>query len=293
MNKNLWTVGPQGQLNFRIRERHATDGQRQDTFWEHTGFSIAIMVICGTLDAVLFYQLFSSFLFDHPAVRLLSVIGCLVGFDVIPICLGVLLRKREQGFQVKLWLMCLLLAGFALALVGNIWLRIVLRDLVLPAQSTGGTSYIGEAAYETAVNPGAFPFAAFSSFLPIVTSIASFGASYMSFNPLKTRLARLRKRQVALEDAISQVESTLVEYDANQDFEDQLMAIDDEQYANTLGMMEAQAVMFSNYVRERIKEHLGDPSATNELSKDIRQELRERLTEEGEAPSSDSLSLIA
>ena len=293
MKKNLWKVGTQGQLGFRLREDHADNNLRPDTFWEHTGFAIAIMLICGTLDAVLFYQLFSSILYDHPAVRFLSVIGCLVGFDVIPICLGILVRKHEQGFRIKLWLMALLFAGFVLALTGNIWLRIVMRDLVLPAQSSSATSFIGAVSLEDAVNPGALPFAVFSSLLPVVTSIASFGVSYITFNPLKTRMVRLRKEQVALEDAISQVESTLVEYDTNQDFEKQLMAIDDAQYENALGMLKEHASMYCDYVRERIKEQLGDPAATNELSKDIHQEICERLNGEGKSTAPKNLSLIA
>ena len=38
-------------------------------------------------------------------------------------------------------------------------------------------------------------------------------------------------------------------------------------------MTREKAVTYCDYVRERIKEHLGDPASSNELSKDSRQKL--------------------
>lgn len=272
--KNLWTVNRQGGLDFGLRRDLTKREFAADSTWEHPTAALVVMLLCASLDFVLFKQLFASFLYDHVLIQWFSIVGLLVGFDCAPIYAGILVRKRSQGYRVPAWLMCLLAAAFTLALVGNIWLRIELRDLVLPASSSTGTSLFGAVTEETETNPAALPYAIFAAALPIVTSLVSFGISYITSNPLKSRLKTMHTAQVELEASIGELEAILTEYDEDPDLAARLTAEDDEQYETQLGMTREQAVTYCDYVRERIKEHLGDPAASNELSKDSRQALQ-------------------
>lgn len=234
--------------------------------------AIIVMLICAVLDFVMFQQLFSSFLYDHALIRWFSIVGCLIAFDLAPIYLGIFVRKLDQGYRVSLLLPCLAILAFALAIAGNVWLRIVMRDLVLPASSSG-TSLFGTVSEAEAVNPGAMPYAIFSAALPVGTSLVSFIISYITSNPLKSKLKTLHMAQIELEDSIGQLEAILTEYEEDSNLTDRLTEEDDEQFATVLGMTREKAVAYCDYVRERIKEHLGDPAASNELSKDSRQKL--------------------
>lgn len=272
-NNNLWAVNQQGGLEFGLRNELLKREYQVDSMWEHPVVAVAVMFVCATLDFVLFKQLFASFLYDHVLIQWFSIIGCLIGFDLAPIYLGILVRKKNQGYRISLLLLGLLILAFALAIAGNVWLRIEMRDLVLPAASSTGTSLFGSVAEEESVNPGAMPYAIFTAALPIVTSLVSFGISYITSNPLKNKLKNLHTSQVKLEDSIGQLKAILIEYEEDPDLTGRLTAEDDEQYATCLGLTREQAVAYCDYVRERIKEHLGDPAASNELSKDSRQAL--------------------
>ena len=272
-NNNLWAVNQQGGLEFGLRNELLKREYQVDSMWEHPVVAVAVMFVCATLDFVLFKQLFASFLYDHVLIQWFSIIGCLIGFDLAPIYLGILVRKKNQGYRISLLLLGLLILAFVLAIAGNVWLRIEMRDLVLPAASSTGTSLFGSVAEEETANPAAMPYAIFTAALPIVTSLVSFGISYITSNPLKNKLKVLHTSQVKLEDSIGQLKAILIEYEEDPDLTGRLTAEDDEQYATCLGLTREQAVAYCDYVRERIKEHLGDPAASNELSKDSRQAL--------------------
>ncbi|MCR5826272.1 MAG: hypothetical protein K6G54_06880 [Oscillospiraceae bacterium] len=282
-NKNLWVVNRQGGLEFGLRRDLMEQEYHADSVWERPSAAIAVMLLCGTLDFVLFKQLFASFLYDHVLIQWFSITGLLVGYDLAPIYLGIYVRKRNQGFRVSTWLIGLLIFAFLLALSGNVWLRLELRDVVLPASSGSGTSLLGTVVQEeAAVNPAALPYAIFAAALPVVTSLVSFAISYITSNPLKGRLKTLNAAQVALEASAGQLEAILAEYEEDPDLTGRLTAEDDEQYETELGMTREQAVAYCDYVRQRIKERLGDPAASNELSKDSRQALQslfERMEE--------------
>ena len=185
---NLWSVNEQGGLEFSLRKQLAEKEYKAESTWEHPAAALIVMLVCATLDFVMFKQLFASFLYDQVLIQWFSIIGCLIGFDLAPIYLGILVRKRNQGYRVDPLLLGLLILAFALAITGNIWLRIVMKDLVLPAASSTGTSLFGAVTEEETSNPGALPYAIFSAALPIVTSLVSFGISYITSNPLKEKL---------------------------------------------------------------------------------------------------------
>ena len=286
--KNLWNLNAQGGLEFGLRTRLAENGYHADSVWEHPLAAFITMVLCATLDFVMFKQLFGSFLHENVLIQYFSIIGCIIGMDVAPIYLGITIRKHNQGYNVSWILASLFLGAFLIALLANVCLRIQVRDLALPPEASATAfSFSNTAATEETSNPNAMAYAIFASALPIVTSFVSFGVSYVSSNPLKKELHRCHCEQVEREAAISQLEALLMEYDMDADLTERLTREDDEQYNNTLGMTRELGVMHCNYVRQRIKEHLGDPAATNELSKDCREPLLtlfDRQKEGGDNP---------
>lgn len=271
--KSLWTMDKQGNLVFPLREAQLNGAYTPDSKWEHPYAAIIIMLVCGTLDYVVFKSTFSSILYDAVWLQRLSVIGFLVAFDLAPIYLGILVKKSSQGMKVSTFAVITLSTAFALALVGNVWLRITIKDILVPADSVSSTSIFSSSTSSTDSNSAALPYAIVSSILPLATSIVSFVASYMSSNPLRDKLKKLREKQVELEDAIGQLEAVVEEYDEETDYKARLLDEDDSSYENAVRITQELGFMYADYVRERIKEHLGDAAATNELSKDCRDRL--------------------
>ena len=278
MKKNkLYCIDRQGNLSFALRADLARRFGRSDSGWESPVVSILIMAACGILDFTMFHQLFSSFLYDSLAVRTLSIIGMLIGFDLAPIYLGIVLKKRKQGLNAGMVTEIVMIVAFAMAFIANIALRIAVRKLILPDILFSNTFDDGT-AISTALHVN-FPmvYALFASALPVVTSFVSFGVSYQSANPLRARVQRLKEEQIRTEDAIAQIEAVLMEYEADSDYLNRLLEEDEQKYRNMLEIIQERTLLYCDYVRERLKEHLGDPTSNNELSKDNRGQLLQLL----------------
>lgn len=275
-NAKLYKIDNQGHLKFPLRTEIVRNFGKADSIWEHPAVSIVIMVVCGLLDLVMFRQLFSSFLYDSKAVQILSIIAMLIGFDLAPILGGHVLKKRQQGLDSGGMAVVYGLA-FMLAFTWNIVLRIQVKDMVLPDLSSAMTSILGGTSEVDTTNSLALVYALFASALPVITSLVSFGASFQSSNPLGKQVKKLREEQIAIEDDIVEIEALLMEYEEDLDHFKRLLEEDEQKYQNMIEMLHEKMVFYCDYVRERLKEHLGNPTSSNELSKDNRTSLLSAL----------------
>ena len=270
----LWTIDQQGQLHFPMRSKIAGGTAGADTAWEHPVALFIVLLLCAALDFIMFKQLFAAILYDSVWIQRFSILGLLICFDLAPIYLGLFLKKRKQGYRVENWILFGLAAAFFAAFIGNVFLRISMRDVVLPDLTQTSTSVMGEVQADTAAGSDrAMAYALFAAFLPFGTSLVSFGISYLTANPLGKHLRRLRREEVEAQEALDQIDATIAEYDASADHLILLQQEEDERYRATMAAIGEQTLHYCDYVRERIKEHLGDPAALNELSKPRREEL--------------------
>lgn len=282
-NGQFYKMDRQGNLVFSRRGELAKEYGKGDSGWESQRVAIGVMAACGILDFVMFYQLFSSFLYDSQAVLMLAILGMLIGFDLGSIYIGIVLKKRRQGIDAGLVVAAAMGVAFLVAFIANIALRIGVKDLVLPDLSSLTTSAFGEVSQADTGSDLALLYALFASALPVVTSLVSFGISFQTANPLKQRMQKLRMEQVKLEDDIVKIEALLMEYDADSDYFARLLLEDEEKYRDTLEFIKEKMLHYCDYVRERLKEHLGDPVANNVLSQDNRGELLKQYNDESAA----------
>ena len=283
LNKSLYQIDRQGHLKFPLRAALTKKRAQNDSGWEHPAASVAIMAVCAVLDFVMFKQLFSAFLYDSVVVQMLSIIAMLIGFDLASVYLGIVLKKRQQGLNSSIIVAVFLGVAFIIALAGNVALRIAVKDLVLPDLSAATTSIFGQIEETDTSNELALLYAIFASVMPVITSLVSFGVSFQSAGPLTKRMQRLQGEQVAIEDAIVEIEAILMEYESDPDHFTRLLEEDEQKYQNMLEMLHEKTVLYCDYVRERIKEHLGDPTSNNALSQDNREELLTALVRREES----------
>ena len=245
--------------------------------------SIPILIICVLTDLVCVLNTQSYIVYDSPLILGLSTLGLLIGLDCAPIFLGKALKNRSQGFNSSRLMMFILFLAFIIAAAFNMALRIKLKDIVLPDFSTAATSLIGDVEQSSGSNDIALLYAIFVASIPVITSLASFGVSFNTSNPLKDEIIKLRASKKIIEDGIIETEAILEEYESDRDYYNRLLEDDDERYNQTVELIEEKAVYCSDYVKEKIKEKLGDAAANNELSKDTRGKLLKMINEDGRA----------
>ena len=234
MNKkeSLWKMDAQGGLVFPLRDRLLRNAYAPDSGWERPAAAILVMLVCAVLDFVVFKQLFAAILYDQLLIQWLSVVGCLVAFDLAPVYAGILWKKSRQGLKSDVFSLAALLGAFLLVLAGSVWLRITVKDVLVPPGTAAAFSIFGQSGTQGS-DPAALPYAVFSGALPLATSAVSFIVSCMSSDPLGAGLKALRSRQVQLEAAIGQLRALLAEFDAEQDLQARLAREDEEAFRQT------------------------------------------------------------
>ena len=265
---NLWTIDNQGNMKFSTREGRLESMMDRDTVFGK--LAIGLMFICGAIDFFAFKQQFGIMLYDHPLYQAGMIIGFLVMFDVGAVLLGYFLKRRSQGLKSSKIAEWSLIAVIVTGVVFNLWLRIVKRDELIPLDTMQG-SLFGAVTEGPTSDPAALPYAIVSSLLPLGTTIVSIIASYVGSNPLGNALKKVRKQKVEIENKINEINAAIAELNADKemarrmDEQDARLLAEKVIYARTLGLT------YSDYVRQRIKEHIGDPASTNELSKNVHQ----------------------
>lgn len=264
--QKLYSVDPQGNLNFHLRHQLLKYDSKTESIWEHPIASIFIVVLCAVLDFIMFRQIFSRVLYDDIWTQALGVVSLLISFEIAPLYLGILKKRMDCRLNAGKFIAVLLLCAFVVGVICNAALRFATKDLVLPDFSSASISTIGET--QVSEGDGYLPllFAIFGTLLPIITSFVSFSVSYMSYHPLKQKLKKLRQQQLALEDNINKHEAAEVEYQKYLEYMEKKLAEDEEYYLLTKQLIEKRALLYANYVRHRIKEKLLNPTANNVLS---------------------------
>ncbi len=281
--EQIYEKNESGRIINHTMELVEDNKKRPHSVLENPIISILILPICLLADTICVINTQSYIVYDSLLILILTTLGLLIGLDLAPIYLGKALKNRSQGLNASKAVIAVLFAAFVIAASFNMALRISVKDLVLPDFSTSATSMIGEAQQSSSGSNITLLYAIFVGAIPIITSFASFGVSFNTANPLKDTIIRLRNSKKALEDAIIETEAILSEYGSDKNSYERLISDDEEKYYQTIEMIEEKAVYFADYVREMIKEKLGDTVANNVLSKDTRLRLLKMINEDYEA----------
>lgn len=203
------------------------------------------MAFCAVVDASVFISLFQLISYDSPFMLGIEVAGFVFAFDVVPLYLGIHLRRLKQGLSKDRFILWLALTVCVLACAMNIALRITTIDQMSPDLSESATAYFGMAEKESvdsAINPIAVALTIFGIGLPVLTSIGSFFISFLTYNPLKVRQRREEEMLAVKRDEIRRLNALLSEYDADEKFAEHLKQ-DDQGKLDEMKKMQRAVVL--------------------------------------------------
>lgn len=280
---NVWEMNKAGNIINTGIYRDVEKRFKADTPFDKTAIPYILMFLCATIDGAVFYSLFSMISYDSPANLVLQMAGFLFSFDVIPIFLGIYLKRYRQGLNRTRFLLWLALSICIFAVAMNVVLRICNMDLVSPDSSLLGTSLFGPVAETTrdaGYDSATISLTIFGIGMPILTSGGSFFISYLTYNPLRIKMRRLEKLLTDKKEDIRQLEAIHDEYRYEPDFREHLLEDDALKYKAMRQIHRAKVVGYSEYVIERLKEHIGDPYSNNILSAEVCTGILNRLDQE-------------
>lgn len=196
---NLISIDCNGEFVYHGLNSHISKKYRADTPLDKSFVPYLIMVFCAIVDASVFISLFKMISYDSPFMLGVQVAGCLFAFDVVPLYLGIQLRRIKQGLSKDRFIMWLALVVCILACVMNVILRLMTMKQMSPDLSSTTTSYFGTVVQEsqtTSIDATAIALTIFGIILPVLTSVGSFFISYLTYNKQHYRCYRIRNNLI-------------------------------------------------------------------------------------------------
>lgn len=282
-NDILWKLNRVGEIRSSGLSDTVKKKFKPDTCFDHAAIAFFIMIFCGAVDFFVFRSLMSMISYDSPVMMMVQILGLLFGFDIVPIYLGIQLRRIRQGISRDRFLLIIALLAFAMAFTMNVALRLTTMDLLSPDLSAAALSGLGNpVAADTdaaAADPTAVSMTIYGICLPVVTSVGSFFISYLTYNPLLIRKKRLCALLEESGDRIRRYQAVIQELEADTDLKERLASYEEEKYQIALQEILIQAAQYCAYVMLRLEEYFKDPAATSALTREDCSQIFQRLNE--------------
>lgn len=282
-SKAIYSLTTTGEIVNECLHHNNRKRFKSDTPFDNKIIPYLIMFFCATVDGVVFYSLFSRISHESPMMLVVEIAGFLFGFDIVPIFIGIQYKRLRQGITKDRFVLVMALVVCGLAFAMNIALRIMTIDFISPSTASATTSYMGTVTQETAdsgIDAKAIALTIFGMGIPVVTSLGSCLISFITYNPLEIRKQRLAEMMEDTRDQVRRFDAILDDYAAESDFAENLEAEDEAKYHNMLMMQKAKVIRYCDYVRERLKEQLGNPTSNNVLSESVCENILARLDRE-------------
>ena len=283
-NKEIYSIDRKtGEITNECLHHNNRKRFKADTPFDNSIVPYLIMVFCATVDGVVFYSLFSRISYDSPMMLAVQIAGFLFGFDIIPIFVGIQYKRLRQGITKDRFVLVMALVACGLAFAMNIVLRILTIDQTSPSSLSTVTSYMGTVTQETVesgIDATTIALTIFGMCIPVVTSLGSCLISYITYNPLQIKKQRTAEMMEDTRDEVRRFDAILDDYDAEPDFAENLKMEDEAKYQEMQIMHKAQVIGYCDYVRERLKEQLGNPTSNNVLSESVCETIIARLDKE-------------
>ena len=282
-NKSIFSRDVNGEFIYNGLNAHTSKKYKADTPLDKSFVPYLIMLFCAAVDATVFINLFKLISYDSPIMLGVEVAGFVFAFDAVPLYLGIQLRRLKQGVSKDRFIVWIAIGVCVLACILNIFLRVSTIELMSPDTASASTSYFGTVAEQTSsteADPAAIALTVFGICLPVLTSCGSFFISYLTYNPLKVKKRAAEEMLAEKTDEIRRLDAYIGEYEADVDFAVHLSEDDEGKFREMQRYQKALVLGYTDYVRQRLKEHLGDPTSTNVLSEETCVAILERLEKE-------------
>ena len=235
------------------------------SWWQLPAVSILLLVVFTAGDLANIYMILSDVLTQNPVVLFLfATVLCLL-FNFLPTILARLIRLRQaKMINAPTIYLIVIFIVFLLLLASVFFVRFATRDQEFYTTSLMQSVASGGGNQQTTASPAALPMVFLMTSLPLGAATVSFFISWMA-DPLQEKIRRLEKHRIKLSENLVQLKAFMAEC-ADRQYQTRLMTEDAAKYAVAMNTIEAEKLHLQDYYRERLAEHLGNPTSTSILS---------------------------
>ena len=264
-SKPILTLTGSGELFPNNFNNFIEDKYKPDNPFFRGPVSYILMVLCCVIDLAFFKSLFERVSYVSPDMIPLEVAVLAFGADIVAAYAGIVAKRVRQGTKKGKGNLYLLLLVPILSLIVNGILRIATMSIMTPDGS---------------VDSATIALTIMSIVAPIITSIGNYSISFECYDPLAIKMKREEIAIESIKEECRRLRAVKADYDCDANFEERLKEIDKEKHINAKKTLLNDAFILNDYVRVKLMEHLGDPTATNILSKSKCEEIVSKLDAE-------------
>ena len=268
--RSLWNIANDGSVVTSTGYNYYREESKPNSFWEHKLLTLVLVLGCCVVDLIMFKELFGQYSYDSPAKQCMETVGMLVAFDVISIFIGIQLKRKQQGYPIKLIYLILATSIVISAVAMNFYLRFNIESIT-EDYSKGGQEYSQEVKISEYSEPvdttNTKAITLFNSMLPVITTCGTLFFSMMSSNPRKEEYLKVLKEKCQLEDDVERYETNLRECEIEASLKDDMEREEDERYECQRERIYEKEKELKSYVRDQLKLMVKDAASISELSK--------------------------
>ena len=232
--KNEKGIIAMGKEHYALPVEHEIGLQKLGrTWWSHPISIIVLTVFMSLLDMLVLYDILDQAMTQSEYMGKLVSFGIALVLNMIPLLIARFVRHAMYKTERLAVVWAIVSTGaFLILYIGTVWLRFAYQD-------NYGASDLAQLTNEVAVNsmtdaaalqhdPKGLAVVVLLSLEPLATSLINFGLAYISNDPLKKRIDRLRVRKYELLEAQSDLQAYLKTIEDSEDRYNKLLALDKE-----------------------------------------------------------------
>ena len=238
-----------------------------EAFWMTSAVLLFLTLFLSLIDAATLFSVFDSVLYESEELAILVTLGIALMLNFIPLLLARfyhLFRYKISG--IKLPMLIGLIVVFAILYIATFYLRWETRQLNFSGASATLTSSSGQTDLISTTNANSQEAIATTILLgisPLITSAVNLFLAYLSDDPVKLKINRLKYQRSVLESHLNRLTAASNELD--RDWNSYLSSFDEARFKTIYDEITTGSDLIRALARQELAKKLGDPDSISTL----------------------------
>ncbi len=288
--------------SYKLRLQAISKEQKVDkSVWATPKINFILLPIFSTMDGMVLFNIFDAIFTQSAITGIVMAIGFAVILNVLPLIIAKFVYQSIYKIKRHVSKIAIMfIAIFFVLFAATVFFRFAYRDMYDEEKQT--TQLENTVSNEESLSNDndnsnnsdkSLAVVFLLSLSPLATSLIGFGIAYISGDEIKKKIQFYERRDIELDEAISDLEAAIATMNNNMkrdiDLDEQIMEAAIEEIISRCNILKA-------YARYYLAEYLANPSATTKLSKEMllngHNDINQRQTNESEMDSNINKSSI-
>lgn len=266
----------------------------EDPWWATSKANLVLVPIFSMMDGMVLFSIFDACLTQSAVMGIVMAFGIAVVLNVLPLIIAKFAHQAIYKTKRQALTMLLIsMTGFFLIFGGTVVLRFAYSDMYetesqsMQLENTVSNETTMESETDENSEQKSMAVVILLSLSPLVTSIIGFGIAFISDDEVRKRFEYHERRDIELDEAISDLEAAIETMNADVDRD---LKLDEESMYAAMEEIFARADTLKALARHYLAEYLADPRATSKLSAEMRLDTETESTDVHEADEKEDIA---